>query len=169
MIVVNSSHRLAPWADALHAGDARWWRTGDVPSLDEFEGERWTLDPELAHDPNMHQIEGIDEPGISEHPGRIHTGGNSGYQAIGLAALWGASRIVLLGYDMGAAGRLHWHADHDARNLGNPTHTQFAQWRARLTVAARDLRRLGVEVVNCSRASTLTCFERDDLAHTLVH
>lgn len=166
MIVVNSSYERAPWADVLHAGDAKWWRA--YPEAEAFAGERWTLDPELADDPGMHQITGIDEPGISENPRRLHTGGNVGYQAIGLAVLWGARRIVLLGYDMNATrGRLHWHADHDAKRLGNPCN--FAAWRARLAVAAVDLRRLGVEVVNCSRETALTCFERDDLGDTLAH
>ena len=132
-----------------------------------FAGEHWTLDPTLADDPGMHQITGVDEPGMSGSPARVHTGGNSGHQAIGLAVLWGASRILLLGFDMAATrGRLHWHADHNDKTLGNPC--DFAAWRLRLAQAMPDLRRFGVEVINCSRETQLHCFERRSLAHALA-
>ena len=166
--MTNTTYERMPRADVLHAADAAWWRAH--PAAYAFAGERWTLDPELAGEPGMHQIDGVDEPGISEHPGRVHMGGNTGYQAIGLAALWGVRRIVLLGFDMKRAddGRLHWHPDHDPAVLGNPVDSNFPSWRKRLGVAAVDLRRLGIEVVNASRDTALACFERSDLAHALA-
>lgn len=155
------------WADVLYAGDARWWRQYAAAAAGWFHGERWTIDPEVLGMPGMHQIEGVDLPGLSENTRRIHTGGNGGYQAIGLAVLWGARRIVLLGYDMQrTGGRIHCHADH-TEALGNPGEGEFERWRQRMTVAAADLRRLGVEVVNCSAVSSLTCFERMTLEDSL--
>ena len=114
----------------------------------------------------MNFIEAIDdEAGLSRNPRRIHAGGNSGYQAIGLAALWGVSRIVLLGFDMQVwAGRRHCHADHPAP-LDNPR--DFDIWRERLNVAAIDLVDLGIAVVNCTRITALTCFDRATLDETL--
>lgn len=162
---MNNCFALAPWADVLHAGDARWWLAH--PEAERACAERWTLDPMLGTQPGMSHIEGIDEPGISEHPTRVHTGGNSGYSAIGLAALWGADRVTLLGYDMGTTGgRLHWHPDHDEKTLGNPV--DFQTWRDRLAGAAADLRRLGVHVVNASRETALACFERMPLERALA-
>ncbi|HCZ48509.1 MAG TPA: hypothetical protein DCZ11_05850, partial [Gammaproteobacteria bacterium] len=56
------------------------------------------------------------EPGLSASPLRIHQGGNSGYQALNLAVLLGAERVILLGYDMHGG---HWHGRHGGR-LNNP-------------------------------------------------
>lgn len=86
----------------------------------------------------------------------IRTGGNSGYQALNLAVLLGASRIILLGYDMRGS---HWHGDHPKR-LANPKESDFAAWRARFATTLPDLARAGVEVLNCSRDTALECFAR---------
>lgn len=149
----------------LYACDSRWWKEY-AEEVAGFAGERWMLGPTFACQPGVSQIEGADMPGISGNPRRIFTGGNGGYQAIGLAVLWGARRIVLLGYDMQrAGGRAHWHADHNEQRLGNPH--DFETWRARLAVAASDLRHLGVEVINASRETALTCFDRVPLEEAL--
>jgi hypothetical protein len=163
--VVNNSWRLAPWADVLYACDAKWWRHYGHEVNGEFTGECWTIDREYQGTPGMNQIDGVDLPGLSSNPKRIHTGGNGGYQALGLAVLWGVKRIILLGYDMGATnGRSHWHPDHP-RELGNPC--MFESWRRRMAVAAADLRRMDVECVNASASSALMCFERVDLCASL--
>lgn len=113
----------------------------------------------------MNVIGGIDLPGMSNVPTKIHTGGNSGFQAINLAALWGVRRIVLLGYDVKATdGRRHFHVDHP-EHLGNPL--TFGRWAERFNVAARDLRGMGIQVVNCSEQTALTCFEKMSLADAL--
>lgn len=150
----------------LYAGDARWWRHY-WQGVERFCGERWTRAQQMADDLTVNFIEALDhdEPGLSRNPRRIHSGGNSGYQAIGLAALWGVERIVLLGFDMQATGgKLHSHANH-AAPLDNPH--DFETWRARLAVAALDLIEFGIDVVNCSRATALTCFARATLDETL--
>ena len=87
----------------------------------------------------------------------IHQGGNSGYQAINLAHLWGARRIVLLGLDCGngPAGEAHWFGQHPAP-LGRVQ--PFDLWRAKFPALAADLAADGVRVVNASRRTSLTCF-----------
>lgn len=95
--------------------------------------------------------------GLSFDPETLHTGGNSGYQAINLAVLLGAARILLLGYDMktGPNGEKHWHPDHAGRNPGE---SQFSGWRAAFPTMLPDLARAGVAVINCTPGSALTCF-----------
>jgi hypothetical protein len=117
----------------------------------------------------MNWIRGLDndEPGISTSAQHIHAGGNSGYGAIGLAALWGVSRIILTGYDMARSAKTaHAHPDHPP-HLGNPDGATLNLWADRYAVAARDLRDRGIEVVNCSRASALRCFDRQQLDHVI--
>lgn len=90
---------------------------------------------------------------------RIHTGGNSGFQAINLAFLFGARRIVLLGFDMSDEAGIHWHGAH-LNGLHNPNRDNFKRWRKALGELAVDLELEGVEVVNASRETALECFKR---------
>lgn len=106
----------------------------------------------------MRALECRQRPGLSFTQGIVHSGGNSGYQAVNLAVLAGAPRLLLLGYDMGSRdGRKHWHEDHPP-GLNNPRETTFQQWRDAFTTAVPDLERAGVEVINCTPGSALMCF-----------
>lgn len=164
MIAINLTATLAPWADVAYGCDGAFWRTYQA-ELAPVQGERWTLDASAAAELGMLWIEGVDGVGLSQSPRRIFTGGSSGYQAIGLAYLLGAARIILLGYDMQRSGRrAHWHPDHPV-SLGNPG--PFDQWVARFRPLANDLRRLGVQVVNASRATALDAFPRMSLEEAL--
>jgi len=90
--------------------------------------------------------------------------GNSGAGAIALAAKAGARRVLLLGYDcQKTGGKAHWHGDHP-EGLGNAGSihkwpAQFAQLKASMA---------GVEIINCSRATALTCFPRQPLEAALA-
>ncbi|MEO8101338.1 MAG: hypothetical protein ABI790_02360 [Betaproteobacteria bacterium] len=148
----------------LYAQDARWWAVYAAEAARGFAGERWTAAPALKGLINW--VEVIDAPGLSTNAARIHSGLHSGYQAIGLAYLWGASRIILLGYDLqrGAAGESHFHGDHAG---GLPNLGTMGEWARRMVPLAQDLRRRGVEVVNASRRSAITCFERAPIEKAL--
>lgn len=165
LIVVNRTYELAPWADLLYACDFQWWDQN--PEAAAFAGLKVTATarglerrPWLQRVPyetgngSSHAV-----PGLSLDPMRIHTGGNGGYQALNLAVLLGASRVLLTGYDMGAGKALHWHADHP-KPLSNPPKSSFPLWRKHFETTLPDLRRAGVEVVNCSVETALTCFPR---------
>ena len=85
--------------------------------------------------------------------------GNSGAACIRLAAMAGARRIVLLGYDcQKTGGKSHWHGDHPWP-LGNAGRAD--RWRERFGRLAVDL--TNVEVINCSRHTALTCWPRAKL------
>jgi uncharacterized Rossmann fold enzyme len=97
--------------------------------------------------------------------GRVHSGGNGGYQAIGLAYMWGAARIILLGYDFQkTGGHLHWHGPHEK---GLPNLGDLPSWARRMVQMGADLRAQGVTVVNASRQTALTCFEKMPLNEAL--
>lgn len=104
-------------------------------------------------------------PGFSSDPDTINGGGNSGFQAIHLAATFGARRIVLIGYDMQRTeGKLHWHGKHWGRL---PNGNGFPSWIKQMTPLAKDLRRMGVEVINATKNTALRCFPRLDLEDAL--
>lgn len=157
MIAINCAYQKAPWADVLYFADLRWWTQYGGAVERAFKGELWSIAERLEGVVNW--IMGVDEPGLSTKPGRINTGKNSGYQAVGLAHQWGAAKIVLLGYDMqrGPNGEAHFHGNHPEPlpNLGN-----LPEWARLFVQLGADLRRAGVEVINASRRTAITCFEK---------
>lgn len=104
----------------------------------------------------LHRVLGAGEAGLGRD--RIHFGGNSGFQAVNLAFLWGASRIILLGFDMQmTAGKHHWFGKHPAgQGFADPA--AFNTWIKHLEILGRDLSDAGVAVFNATRASALICF-----------
>lgn len=150
-IVTNTTFRLCPWADVLFGFDARWWREHLSEVSKVFEGERLTCSPvgRALGVPTLHGAQWF----TSYH--------NSGAAAISLALASGAKRVVLLGYDCQKTGGMtHWHGDHP-KTLGNAV--SMPRWPHHFKQVARRAQSLGVEVVNCSRETALTCFPRAPL------
>lgn len=104
---------------------------------------------------------------LFDEPGRIGSGGNSGFQAINLAAQFGARRILLIGFDMHATSGLHWYGPNTGRNRRNPSDVNFVHWRRALNQQSRVLNRMGIDVVNCSSDSTVTGFRLGGVEQTL--
>ena len=165
VIVVNATFRRAPWADALYFGDLPFWNHYGAEVERTFTGELWTCCRQID---GAHLVDAADESGLSTRPGRIHRGGNSGYQAVNLAFMLGPpALIVLLGYDMqlGPKGETHHHGRHSG--LSNPTAETLREWARRFIQLGADLRAQGVEVVNATRRTAITCFECAALALAL--
>lgn len=164
--MINTSFKLAPWADYLYACDEAWWTKYHGEALKEFSGEFWTQDERARRLERMHHVHGERRSGLCRQKGKIHFGGNSGYQAINLAYHFGATRMILLGYDMQrTGGRSHWHGDHPS---GLSRHSPLEDWVVQFRSLAADLKHDGIGVVNASRETALTCFERKDLEAALV-
>lgn len=110
----------------------------------------------------MQWVYGSHNRGLNKAPMRIHYGNNSGYQALNLAYHWGARRMILLGFDCKSrAGKMHWFGDHP-KPLQNQIGA-FKTWLETFPPLAKDLAATGVEVVNCSRDTALTCFRRSTI------
>lgn len=165
LIVVNDAWQLAPWADALYACDAAWWRHHER-ALAAFKGERWTQDEPASQDFRLHRVRGRDGNGLCIEPGVIHFGRNGGFQALNLAWHFGARRIVLLGYDMqNTGGRTHFFGEHPM-HLGRPN--AFAGYIEHFERLAADLHKHGAEVINATRETALKCFPRMTLEQALL-
>lgn len=155
-IVVNNAYQLAPWADVLYFCDARWI---DVhPCALKFAGLKVSLE-----DDRVLRLENGGESGIDERPTHLRTGRNSGYQALNLAVLFGAKRILLFGFDMKAKGKTHFFGRHPpSLERQHP----YQVWIRHFNQAAPVLKSMGVEVWTCTD-SALTCFERKDYRDAL--
>lgn len=110
----------------------------------------------------VHMLKSADKelqenPGLSLDCRAILTGRNSGYQALNIAVLAGAKKIVLLGYDMRFdGGKQHWFGEHPIRN----TEAEFATYAKRFRSTLPQLKTLGVEVLNCSPISLIDAFPK---------
>ncbi len=80
--------------------------------------------------------------------------------------LFGGALVILLGYDMkhGPNGEKHHHEDHAGRNPGED---QMKEWVTAFETLPPDLKKAGVEVINCSSNSALDCFPKAKLTETL--
>jgi hypothetical protein len=165
VIAVNTSFRLAPWADVLYACDTTWWGAYFPELSRSFRGEMWTISSAARDRYGLKWIFGVDRDGLCPDLDRIHTGRNSGFQAISLAYVWGVKKINLLGYDMQRTnGKTHWHGDHP-RGLGNSS--RYSDWIPPMNKIAKDLEQRGVDVVNCSRSTALRCFRQSTIEKEL--
>ncbi len=150
----------------LYACDFTWWKQyGGVP---KFEGLRYTQDDGARVFPWLDYIESVDKPGLSFNRAIIHQGANSGYQAINLAVHFAVKRILLLGYDMknGPDGQIHHHGDHP-KGMSNPGSALYPRWVKNYETMVPDLKRAGVEVINCTPGSELKCFPMAKLEEVL--
>lgn len=156
-IVVNETFRLAPWADLLYAADEDWWKV--TPEAMQFSGMKVSV----AKIPGVRKLINTGVTGFDPDPACIRTGGNSGYQAIHIAAHCGASRILLCGFDMHGN---HWHPEHKHPLKTTPQET-YPRWCSRFEVLAVELKDRGVTVLNCTPGSALKVFPMADLNEAL--
>lgn len=140
----------------MYACDFRWWiKYQDL--WKDFQGIKYTYDGSAASKYGLIRVPSESKPGLGREC--MHLGGNSGYQAVNLAYLMGAKRIVLLGFDMQLTdNQVHFHGKHE--NLNNPNPHLFYQWIRNFDVLAKDLATEGVEALNATRETALTCFQR---------
>jgi hypothetical protein len=153
VVVTNTTFRAAPWADALMAMDKPWWDRYRQEVAVAFRGERLSTNPIPA------------EYGVRRLPPTFKGYANSGAAAVSFAVNAGAHRVLMLGYDcQHTGGRTHWHGSHPA-GLGDAASTR--QWLVRFGELARDLAHKA-HIVNCSRETALTMFERQPLETCLA-
>jgi hypothetical protein len=157
-IVINDSYRIAPFADVLYACDGSWWDVHYPRVKEDYSGELWTQDKNIANKYNINYVKSANKAGLGVD-NIIHQGANSGYQCINLAYLWGAKRIVVIGLDCSAdpSGKTHWFGLHQ---VGLSNSHPFSRWISSFNVLATDLKKHNIEVINASRRTSLTCFDR---------
>ena len=155
-VVINSSWKLAPWADVLYACDYAWWaQHGGVPA---FSGLKVSIDGRAASMPEWNIRHLLSNRGddriVLNESGRVGWGGNSGMHAFNFSVQTCPSKIILVGFDMTIKYGLHWHGKHDG-NLNNPSPNNIGRWIKALDAAAGTVASVGVKVFNCSHVSEL--------------
>lgn len=158
VIVVNTTFRMAPWADILYASDGGWWREYGAEAVEKHHGEKLCY-AQMGTKYGAKQVNVKTGKG-GLHPDKdwINAGGNSGHQAIHVARNRGAKRIMLLGFDMAMThGKAHWHGNHP-RGLGNAGHLKA--WIPFMDQMYADLTAEGITALNCSRHTAIKSWPR---------
>ena len=157
-IAVNDNYKRAPWAEILYAADSKWWK--ENKGIKDFNGVKISIEKKSEQYGNIKTLKNLGHSGLSRNRTGLMTGHNSGYQAINLAYLLGAKRILLLGYDMkdGKDGRNHWFGEHKWKsdNFKIPYNLFLREFPS----IAKELKKEGVEVLNLNMNSKLECFKK---------
>ena len=107
------------------------------------------------------------DPSVANYDSpRMYAGNNSGFGAIQLACWMGATRIYLLGFDMHARNGTHFHGGYRC-TVGEAYDQKLEMFRKELEDFAPKFVAAGVEVINLSPDSALTCFPKRNLKEVL--
>lgn len=170
VIAINDAWKLAPWADVLFSSDRHWWR--HYKGVPGFAGQKIGIGSGIRKANSFHSHPDIDVytntgySGLDTRPRCLRNGRNSGYAALNLAVLFGATKIVLLGYNMSHAHGAHYFGDHPnglTQNAG-----LYPGFRRTFDSMVEPLQAHGVEVINCTPLSSLQTFPVRDLRDVLA-
>jgi hypothetical protein len=168
VIAIKESIALCPWAEIVYGCDGPWWTY--KKGLPEFKGIKISQDVKICSTFNLHHLKVIvtKDKLLLDEPGIVGSGGNSGFQALNLAVQFGATGIMLVGFDMkqGTDGE-HWYGRNKWNQASNPIEENYGRWRKAFTAVAVDLEKMGIGVINASPASALTCFRRRTIEQAL--
>lgn len=153
VIAVSDNYALLPSADICYACDGPWWDIHYPKIMNEFvfQGELWTQDRRSAARYGIKYVNSSNGRGLSRVDMHIHTGGNGGYQAVGLAwqpDIFNAGCILLVGFDyQRTGGKAHYFGEHPK---GLSRSHPYRSWIERFRQLARDVKDTGVDLINCS-------------------
>ncbi len=179
VIAIKESNELCPWADVVYGCDPAWWQFRN--GLPNYQGLKVSWEgsslpqfkdiKRIAIDKSQDEIYPVERRRyrmIFDTPGTVGGGGNSGFQAVNLAVQFGATKLLLIGFDMHDRSGVHWYGRNGWARGGNPDESCFVRWRRDFAVAAKDLEERGVQVVNASPFSAMTCFGLSTVEKTIV-
>ena len=172
----NLTYEIAPDLEVLYAVNENFWFHYWDRGLADHAAAKWTTSKLAAAAHGINWIGEKNRPGLSTDPAYVHHGHGSGYTLVNLAYLFGAKRIILLGYDLRYApdynGRerkigsmpRHYFGEYPSlmqhwpkQKVRNGVHFELVELYR--TVADQGL----VEIVNATPGSAIDCFERRDI------
>jgi hypothetical protein len=175
-VAVNSAALLAPWAQVVFFGDARWWWlnrgwAAGLPGLKVTLSRFWVDADGVRREEPVTDVPGVyvmrqkGMNGLCMAPDALTWNLSSGGSAIDLAVHLGARRVVLVGFDMrcGEDGRRNAVPNANKCSCKWESMNVEGMWR-RMAEAAMDR---GVEIVNATPGSALRTFPMVDLEGVL--
>lgn len=155
IIAINRAIEFVPFAQILYFADYRFYRW-HKEQIDNFNGAKFTSSARVK-DESITVLELTGKTGLDTRLGRIRGGGSSGYGAINLAFHLGATKIVLLGYDMQKDNKSNFHSGYKTDDVKEDTFKKFLEPYTDLAV---ELNYLDIRVYNANLKSGLNVFEK---------
>lgn len=168
VIAVNVAYRFGDWIDMMFFGDDTTWYENQrdlpnfkgivvncSPGMHNIPGLKWLRrDPRLSH-------------GITTDPTQVCWNHNSGSAAINLAVHTGVKQIILLGFDMklDKENNQHWHKFYST-DTTDVQRTMMKHLKPFPNIA-RDLKKLGIEVLNANPDSGIDVFKKVNIKDVL--
>lgn len=168
VLAIKQNVDLAPFAEAVYGCDYPWWRS--VEGLPKFRGLKLAYEPRACDQYGCQRVEIPNKLGdklLFEKTGVVAAGGNSGFQALNLAAQFGATKILLVGIDLHGRCGAHWYGRNVAPGMSNPSDDNYRRWLRAFEAAAPDLAARGIEVVNTSPLSDLKAYPQRTIDQAL--
>lgn len=166
VIGTNNAYELGDWVKYNFFMDVSWWRNNGANTA-SYTGTLITDNPDTKTitDPRIKRLFRNNVYGIdTTSPSQIAWNRNSGGGAVNIAVHMGATRIVLLGFDMkpvsGAPNSGHnWHDKHKTV----PAENQYKKFLRFFDAIKEDCLKLNaaghkLEIINCTPDSALTIF-----------
>lgn len=165
VIAVNDAFKLGKnWINLVWFSDCRWY-VWNYPELMNFKGMIVGCPPCHCDHTRVLQVTRRDQAGLSHDPEVVFWNKNSGASAINLAYLMGASRIVLLGFDMHAVnGKNNWHTNHKHVPRSDIYTNKFLPCFDKI---ARDASAVNLQILNATPNSAIEVFPRIELMEVL--
>lgn len=114
-IVTNNAYKLVPWAEVLFFMDYKWYKQHEG-WLGSYDGLIVTIAEQTRENRRIKFVERGSKNMLSPHRNVINHGNNSGYCGVHLAYLFGATTIILVGFDMKIVNSQHnFHNDHERK------------------------------------------------------
>lgn len=156
-IAINKAYTVAPWSKVFYWTDSRFykWYKNDI---DKLNGLKYTINYNNVYKNDIKVLKKGKKHGLEINNTTIAHGDNSGCAAINLAYHLGATKIVLLGFDLDFNKDTHFHDGYPV----NPTSKKIYKNRffVSFRYISKELEKKNIKVLNASETSILDCFEK---------
>lgn len=167
VIGINVAYLIGDWIDIVFFGDKGFFLSHES-RLARFPGLKVTCysGADRIKWVKFLQRDTKHPKGISSNPKLISWNMNSGSAAINVAAHSGAKRIILLGFDMklDEKSKQHWHGLYRQGGVAplrkGRQSLPFDRHMRGFDEIAKDARRMGIEIINCSPESAIKQFRK---------
>jgi hypothetical protein len=177
VIGINVAFMIGDWMDMIFFGDDGFFKRYES-QLSEYRGLKVTC-TDLASTNEVPWVKYLPKDkehvkGITRNPSKVSWNHNSGAAAISLAVHTGASKIILLGFDMNVNEdkNMHWHDIYKRGKIETPKdwkHWQPILERQMLGFKhiAQDAKEIGVTIINASPTSSINSFPKTSIKYLL--
>ncbi len=161
VIAVNEAYKIGDWVDVLFFGDIAYYRQNkdEIRKFKKLKVSFHEIDPHVKYIPKSRNRSGLSST-------RITWNMSSGAAAINLAVLFGAKKIILLGFDMHTKGPLHWHGSYPTRG-GAALERTFTRHMKGFSGMNKAAKKMGVTILNANPDSAIEEFTKVDLNEVL--